>query len=55
MTSAGFLPMLHDDFIAHLARKDVLRDPQMANGGLNARRGDGLGDLDWVGLTKLTA
>jgi general secretion pathway protein M len=27
----------------------------MTNGGLNARRRDGLGDLDWVGLTKLTA
>jgi general secretion pathway protein E len=47
--------MLYNDFIAHLARKGVLRDPQMANGGLNARRGDGLGNLDWVGLTKLTA
>jgi hypothetical protein len=29
----------------------VLRDAQMVNGGLNARGGDGLGDLDWVGLT----
>ena len=47
--------MLHNDFIAHLARKGVLCDPQMTNGGLNARRGDGLGDLAWVGLTKLTA
>ena len=47
--------MLYNDFIAHLARKGVLRDSQIANGGLNARRGDGLGDLDWVGLTKLTA
>ena len=46
---------MYNDFIAHLARKGVLRDPQMANGGLSARRGDGLGDLDWVGLTKLTA
>jgi len=46
---------MYHDFIAHLARKGVLRDPQMANGGLSARRGDGLGDLDWVGLTKLTA
>ena len=55
MTSAGFLPMLYNDFIAHLARRGVLRYPQMANGGLNARQGDGLGNLDWVGLTKLTA
>src|SRR5215831_17355358 len=46
---------MYNDFITHLARKGVLRDPQMANGGLSARRGDGLGDLDWVGLTKLTA
>src|SRR5215469_16572530 len=44
--------MLHTDFINHLARKGVLRDSQVADGGLNARRGDG--DLDWVGLTKLT-
>src|ERR1700738_1746169 len=46
--------MLYNDFIAHLARKGVLRDAQMANGGLQARQGDGLGNLDWVGLTKLT-
>ena len=42
---------MYHDFFAHLARKGVLRDPQMANGGLSARRGDGLGDLDCVGLT----
>ena len=46
--------MLHADFINHLARKGVLRDSQIADGGLNARRGDGLSDLDWIGLTKLT-
>ena len=46
--------MLHTDFINYLARKGVLRDAQIADGALNARRGDGLGDLDWVGLTKLT-
>jgi general secretion pathway protein E len=46
--------MLHTDFINHLARKGVLRDSQIADGGLNARRGDGLGEMDWVGLTKLT-
>ena len=45
--------MLHTDFINHLARKGVLRDAQMADGGLT-RRGDGLSDLDWIGLTKLT-
>jgi general secretion pathway protein E len=43
-----------NDFIAHLARKSVLRDPQVLAGGLNARGGEGLGDIDWVDLTKLT-
>jgi general secretion pathway protein E len=42
--------MLSNDFVAHLARKGVLRDPQLAEGP--PRRGDG--ELDWVGLTKLT-
>ena len=46
--------MLHTKFISHLVRKGVLRDSQVTDGGLNARRGDGPGDLDWVGLTKLT-
>jgi general secretion pathway protein E len=47
--------MLHTDFINHLARKGVLRDSQVADDGVNARRGgDGFGDLDWIGLTKLT-
>ena len=46
--------MLHTDFIGHLSRKGVLRDSQIADGGLNGRRGDGPGDTDWVGLTKLT-
>ena len=48
------LRMLCDDFIAYLARKGVLRDSQIAGGGINARRSDGLDDLDWVALTKLT-
>jgi general secretion pathway protein E len=52
--AVGILQMLHSDFMAHLARKGVLRDPQTLDGGLNARRGDGFGDLDCVGLTKLT-
>src|SRR5262249_43030251 len=30
------------------------RDSQIADGGLNGRRGDGPGDMDWLGLTKLT-
>ena len=45
--------MLHTDFIGHLSRKGVLRDSQIADGGLNGRR-DGIGDMDWLGLTKLT-
>jgi general secretion pathway protein E len=45
--------MLCNDFVAHLARKGVLRDPHLVEGGLNARHGDGLDELDWLGLTKL--
>src|SRR5262245_9915936 len=48
--SAG--EMLRNDFIAHLARKGALRDAP--DGGANLRHRDGLSDLDWVGLTKLT-
>ena len=46
--------MLQSDFMAHLARKGVLRDPHAADGGMRERRRDALGDVDWVGLTKLT-
>ncbi len=47
---------LADAFIAHLARKSALREsPQVLEGKLNARAVDGLGDIDWVGHTKLTA
>ena len=45
-----------DAFIAHLARKSALREsPQALEGKLNERAADGLGDIDWVGHTKLTA
>jgi general secretion pathway protein E len=47
---AGAVPMLSNDFVAHLARKGVLRDAQLAESG--SKWGDG--ELDWVGLTKLT-
>jgi general secretion pathway protein E len=47
--------MLGNNFVAHLARKGVLRDPHLAEGALNARRSDGVDDVDWLGLTKLTA
>ena len=46
--------MLCNDFIDYLARKGVLRDPKIAGGGVEARRSDGIGDLDWGSLTKLT-
>lgn len=45
---------MQSDFMTHLARKGVLRDPQAADGRLRERRRDALGDVDWVGLTKLT-
>src|SRR5215471_16372550 len=46
--------MLQSDFMTHLARKGVLRDARAVDGGANPRRRDALGDVDWVGLTKLT-
>jgi general secretion pathway protein E len=46
--------MLQTDFMTHLARKGVLRDPPAADGRMRERRRDALGDVDWVGLTKLT-
>jgi general secretion pathway protein E len=46
--------MLQNDFMAHLVRKGVLREAHAPDGGVNLRYRDGLGDLDWVGLTKLT-
>jgi general secretion pathway protein E len=46
--------MLQSDFMTHLARKGVLRDPPAADGRMRERRRDALGDVDWVGLTKLT-
>ena len=46
--------MLQSEFISHLARKGVLRDPQSVDGGVTPRRPDAHGDLDWLGMTKLT-
>jgi general secretion pathway protein E len=46
--------MLQNDFMAHLARKGVLRDAHAADGGVSLRPRDGMSDIDWVGLTKLT-
>jgi general secretion pathway protein E len=45
--------MLRSDFLAHLARKGVLRDPHAVDGRMRERRRDAVGDVDWVGLTKL--
>jgi general secretion pathway protein E len=45
---------MQSDFMTHLARKGVLRDPHAADGRMRERRRDALGDVDWVGLTKLT-
>jgi general secretion pathway protein E len=47
--------MQQSDFIAHLDRKGVLRDGQAADSGMRARRGLVFSDMDWMGLTKLTA
>jgi general secretion pathway protein E len=46
--------MLQSDFMGHLARKGVLRDAQFADSNLVRGRRDGLGEVDWGGLTKLT-
>src|SRR6266702_4239071 len=46
--------MLQSDFMAHLARKGILHGAQAHDAGLAARRRDGLGEIDWVGLTRLT-
>ncbi len=46
--------MSRSEFMAHLARKGLLREPASVNGKPNANGHDMLGDLDWVGLTKLT-
>jgi general secretion pathway protein E len=46
--------MLCNEFVSHLARKGVLRDAQLVQGGLNAPNGRGLEEFDWLGVTKLT-
>ena len=45
--------MLRTEFMAHLARKGVLREAQALEGAA-ARHREGLADTDWAGLTKLT-
>jgi general secretion pathway protein E len=46
--------MPQSDFISHLARKGALRNAQELDGAAAARRRDTFGDIDWVGMTKLT-
>lgn len=48
--------MLQTDFMAHLARKGVVRDDVTVQDRLNPYlgRSDASVDVDWVGLTKLT-
>src|SRR5262244_3113225 len=46
--------MPQSDFISHLASKGALRNAQELDGGIASRRRDGFGDIDWVGMTKLT-
>jgi hypothetical protein len=46
--------MPQSDFISHLARKGALRNAQEPEGATAARRRDTFGDIDWVGMTKLT-
>ena len=46
--------MPQSDFISHLARKGALRDAQELDGTTAARRRDTFGDIDWIGMTKLT-
>src|SRR5579864_2505984 len=43
-----------NDFIDHLARKGVLRNEPMAGGAAAALRHGAAGEVDWLGLTKLT-
>jgi general secretion pathway protein E len=46
--------MPQSDFISHLVRKGALRNAQELDGATAARRRDTFGDIDWVGMTKLT-
>jgi general secretion pathway protein E len=46
--------MLHGDFVAHLARKGALRDPQALGAVKGERRGEARAEWDWTALTNLT-
>jgi general secretion pathway protein E len=53
MSSAGS-DMPQSDFISHLVRKGALRNAQELDAAMASRRRDSLGDIDWIGMTKLT-
>ena len=46
--------MPNSDFISHLVRKGALCNAQELDASMAARRRDSLGDIDWLGMTKLT-
>jgi general secretion pathway protein E len=46
--------MPQSDFISYLVRKGALRNAQELDAGMATRRRDSLGDIDWLGMTKLT-
>ena len=50
---AGWLRMFPSDFIDHLTRRGVLADAPILGAAPMAGRGSA--DVDWLGLTKLTA
>src|SRR5919107_6078077 len=42
------------EFLAHLVRSGALADARGCELALAARRRDGRGEIDWIGLTKLS-
>jgi general secretion pathway protein E len=46
--------MPQSDFIGHLLRKGALRNAQELDAAMASRQRDSLGDIDWIGMTKLT-
>jgi len=46
--------MPQSDFISYLVRKGALRNAQELDAGMASRRRDSHGDIDWLGMTKLT-
>jgi general secretion pathway protein E len=46
--------MPQSDFIGHLLRKGALRNAQELDAAMASRQRGSLGDIDWIGMTKLT-